>query len=60
MPADSQLAGSLTAEYEYELESASDEKPQSLQELENAGVWTVKDIPGSDDVEITRKFGDET
>ncbi|KAL1407016.1 Mitochondrial acidic protein mam33 [Vanrija albida] len=56
---DGELAAALAAEHAYETESASDEKPEFFKNLEQDGVWAVKDIPGSDDVIISRKFGDE-
>lgn len=60
---DSQLASVLTAEQKYEAESAelsSSETPAWLEEFRAEGVWEIIEQPGSDDVSITRKFGNET
>lgn len=58
-PADGELAAALAAEHAYETESATDEKPEFFKNLEQDGVWAVKDVAGSDDVILSRKFGDE-
>ncbi|GMK59441.1 hypothetical protein CspeluHIS016_0800470 [Cutaneotrichosporon spelunceum] len=56
---DAELAAALAAEYAYETEGASSSKPGFLQELQDEGVWSLADTANSDDVVISRKFGDE-
>ncbi|BEJ14838.1 hypothetical protein CspHIS471_0406050 [Cutaneotrichosporon sp. HIS471] len=57
---DGELTAALAAEHAYETEGASSSKPGFLQELEAEGVWSVSDTVNSDDVVISRKFGDES
>ncbi|CAK9786116.1 aerobic respiration-related protein [Cutaneotrichosporon oleaginosum] len=57
---DSELAAAIAAEIAYESEGASSSKPGFLQELEDEGVWSLSDTANSDDVVVSRKFGDET
>ncbi|WVQ80767.1 hypothetical protein IAT38_002872 [Cryptococcus sp. DSM 104549] len=59
---DSTLASALAAEHKYELESASQlpDPPAFIEEFKTKGIWEIEDVPGSDDVVLTRKFGNET
>ncbi|KAJ7104393.1 regulatory protein suaprga1 [Mycena belliarum] len=57
------LATTLREELKYEVEQteeANQEIPPFLAEFEEAGVWTIADTPGNDEVFVTRTFGDET
>lgn len=59
--ADVSLAQKLQQELEYEnTENASNAVPEFVQELTSQGVWTLEDMPGQDEVAVTRKFGHET
>lgn len=58
---DVSLAQKLQQELEYEnTENASNAVPEFVQELTSQGVWTLEDMPGQDEVAVTRKFGHET
>ncbi|WWD17272.1 hypothetical protein CI109_101712 [Kwoniella shandongensis] len=59
---DSNLASALAAEHKFELENAAQipETPAFIEQFKTQGIWEIEDIPGSDDVTITRKFGNET
>lgn len=37
-----------------------DEIPQSVKEFLSNGPFEIKDVPGKEEVTLTRKFGDET
>ena len=60
--ADGTLSSALTAEHTYELEAAKEgpEVPEFLDRFTNEKVWEVQDLPGVDDVALTRSFGNET
>ncbi|WVR07054.1 hypothetical protein IAU60_004093 [Kwoniella sp. DSM 27419] len=59
---DSNLASALAAEHKFELENAAavPEVPAFVESFKTQGVWDITDIPGEDDVILTRKFGNET
>ncbi|KAJ7485775.1 regulatory protein suaprga1 [Mycena latifolia] len=61
--ATAQLAAKLREELEYEVtaaeEAGSEEVPAFLAEFMQSGIWTIEDTPGSDEVFLTRTFGDE-
>ncbi|WWC94195.1 hypothetical protein V866_001035 [Kwoniella sp. B9012] len=59
---DSTLASALAAEHKFELENAAQlpEVPAFIETFKTQGVWEIQDIPGEDDVTLTRKFGNET
>lgn len=60
--ADGTLVSALAAEHKYELESAAaqPEVPAFIESFKAQGVWNIEDAAGSDDVVLTRKFGNET
>ncbi|WWC89305.1 uncharacterized protein L201_004226 [Kwoniella dendrophila CBS 6074] len=59
---DSTLAAALSAEHKFEIENASQlpEVPAFVESFKTQGIWEIQDIPGEDDVTLTRKFGNET
>ncbi|KAF6764386.1 regulatory protein suaprga1 [Ephemerocybe angulata] len=58
---DVSLAQKLQQELEYETtENAASSTPEFVKELTSQGVWSVEDVPGQDEVALTRKFGQET
>ncbi|WWC70183.1 uncharacterized protein I206_104132 [Kwoniella pini CBS 10737] len=59
---DSTLASALAAEHKFEIENAGQlpEVPAFVENLKTQGIWDIQDIPGEDDVTLTRKFGNET
>ncbi|WRT66388.1 uncharacterized protein IL334_003343 [Kwoniella shivajii] len=59
---DSTLASALAAEHRFEVENAAQlpEVPAFVEQFKTQGVWEIQDIPGEDDVTLTRKFGNET
>ncbi|KAG8869057.1 Mitochondrial acidic protein mam33 [Serendipita sp. 405] len=59
---DKQLLDTLEKEIKHETESTDEapEQPEFLQEFKKAGIWTIEDTPGQDEVFITRKHGGET
>ncbi|KAK4687374.1 hypothetical protein P7C73_g2733, partial [Tremellales sp. Uapishka_1] len=60
---DSSLAAALASEHAYELESASETAntvPEFLEAFQAQGIWEIVDTPGSDDVSVVRRFGNET
>ncbi|KIR67283.1 hypothetical protein I312_102628 [Cryptococcus bacillisporus CA1280] len=59
---DGTLISALAAEHKYELESAAaqPEVPAFIESFKAQGVWNIEDTAGSDDVVLTRKFGNET
>lgn len=56
------MSQSLAAEIDYEKEAAqaAPEQPEFIQSFKEHGVWTIEDIPGTDNYSLTRKFGNET
>ncbi|WAR56541.1 hypothetical protein PtB15_7B390 [Puccinia triticina] len=56
---DSQLVDKLEAEISYEKDAESTEDPQWLKEFKADGTFQITDKPGSDEVTLTRKFGNE-
>ncbi|WVF71397.1 hypothetical protein IAT40_006201 [Kwoniella sp. CBS 6097] len=59
---DSNLASALAAEHKFEQENAATlpEVPAFVENFKTQGIWEISDIPGEDDVVLTRKFGNET
>ncbi|EIW70597.1 hypothetical protein TREMEDRAFT_73516 [Tremella mesenterica DSM 1558] len=58
---DTQLSSALASEHTYELESASpSEIPEFLETFQEMKIWDIQDVSGSEDVVLTRKFGNET
>ncbi|OCF40315.1 complement component 1 Q subcomponent-binding protein, mitochondrial [Kwoniella heveanensis CBS 569] len=59
---DGNLASALAAEHKFELENAATlpEVPAFVENFKTQGIWEINDIPGEDDVVLTRKFGNET
>ncbi|KAF8652341.1 hypothetical protein AX16_004446 [Volvariella volvacea WC 439] len=58
---DVSLAQRLQAEIQYEKEAAAelDAVPEFLQAFKDQGHWQVEDVPGNDEITLTRKFGNE-
>ena len=59
---DAELASSLQQEIEYEREAAAESggaEPDWLTQFKDEGVWQIEDRPGSDEVALTRQFGNE-
>ena len=62
---DADLVASLQQEITYEMESAEsaggmDVEPEWLAQFRSEGVWHVEDKVGSDEIALTRSFGNET
>ncbi|KAH7099696.1 mitochondrial glycoprotein [Auriculariales sp. MPI-PUGE-AT-0066] len=58
---DATLAAKLEEELKYEKEeNRANETPEFLKAFKEQGVWTITDAPSSDEVTLTRKFGNET
>ncbi|GAA5849966.1 hypothetical protein JCM5353_001674 [Sporobolomyces roseus] len=57
----SSLSLKLAEEIKYETEnsSSSSELPEFLNEFKQEGVWSIKDEAGSDEIVLTRTFGNE-
>lgn len=54
------LSQKLQEELQYEKEArANESSPEFLRNFLEQGVWSIEDIPGHDEVALTRKFGDE-
>ncbi|KAJ7064670.1 mitochondrial glycoprotein [Mycena amicta] len=62
-PASKRLLQKLNDELNYEINNAQETgasgKPDFLAAFEQQGIWEIKDVPGNDEVFLTRKFGDE-
>lgn len=60
--ADGALAAAIQAEQQFEAEEATSlpEVPEFIEHFNQQGVWDLKDVPGAEDVVLTRKFGNET
>ena len=60
--ADGALSAAIQAEQNFEAEEASGlpDVPEFIEHFNQQGVWDLKDIPGAEDVVLTRKFGNET
>jgi len=56
---DSQLVNKLEAEITYEKDAGSTDEPQWLKEFKADGTFKITDKPGSDEVILTRTFGNE-
>jgi len=56
---DGSVSAKIAEELTYEKEAAIEEEPNSLKEFKNAGIWTIEDVPGNDEVTFQRKFGNE-
>lgn len=58
---DGELIAKLQSEIEIENElKEGDEVPISVKDFLENGPFEIEDIPGQEDVVLTRKFGDET
>ncbi|ORY33991.1 mitochondrial glyco protein [Naematelia encephala] len=59
---DSTLVAALASEQKFEKDAAqaAPQQPEFLSDFIGEGIWSVQDTSGSDDVAITRKFGNET
>jgi len=53
------LINDLVACVEAEKEAALESEPEFLKEFKSAGIWTIEDTPGSDEITLRRKFGNE-
>jgi len=53
------VSSKIAEELEYEKEAAVEGEPESVKELKNAGIWTIEDVPGNDEITLQRKFGNE-
>ena len=61
---DSDLCASLQQEITYEREASeaaggADVDPEWLSQFRSEGVWNIEDKPGSDEIALTRSFGNE-
>ncbi|WFD42757.1 Mitochondrial acidic protein mam33 [Malassezia psittaci] len=61
---DSELAASLQQEINYEKEAAEtagghESEPDWLRQFKSEGIWHVEDKSGSDEIALTREFGNE-
>lgn len=61
---DDDLCASLQQEISYEREAAESQggaevEPDWLQQFRSEGVWNIEDKPGSDEIALTRSFGNE-
>jgi len=55
------LSQKLTEELQYEKDSTPSELvPAFLEAFKNAGIWTIEDKEGHDEVVLTRQFGNES
>ncbi|KAK2461143.1 hypothetical protein APHAL10511_006670 [Amanita phalloides] len=59
---DVELSQKLQAELQYENESGADlpKAPDFLRAFQEQDVWTIEDVPGQDEITLSRKFGNET
>ncbi|KAK7053813.1 F-box domain-containing protein [Favolaschia claudopus] len=53
------LAQKLEEELNYENEEAAPEEPEFLTTFKSHGIWKIQDTLGSNDVVLTRQFGNE-
>ncbi|PWN46084.1 mitochondrial glyco protein [Ceraceosorus guamensis] len=67
---DSELSSRLAQEITYERESAAagsegegsesaSEEPEFVKDFKAAGVWRIQDVAGSDEIALTREYGNE-
>ncbi|KAI0320592.1 mitochondrial glycoprotein [Amylostereum chailletii] len=49
----------LAEELQYEKDAVAEPEPEFLKTFKEAGIWTIEDTPGSDEVTLHRKFGNE-
>ncbi|KAH9962824.1 mitochondrial glycoprotein [Russula dissimulans] len=56
---DGSVSAKIAEELSYEKEAIIEEEPESVKEFKNAGIWTIEDLPGNDEVTLQRKFGNE-
>ncbi|TFK38196.1 mitochondrial glyco protein [Crucibulum laeve] len=56
------LSQKLAEELQYEKEALADADvvPDFLKTFQSQGVWSIEDVPGNDEVTLSRKFGNET
>jgi complement component 1 Q subcomponent-binding protein len=58
---DEELVAKLESELEIEQDmKEADDTPVSVTDFLENGPWEISDIPGKEEVTLTRKFGDET
>lgn len=62
---DDSLVASLQQEIQYEREASeaaggADAVPEWLSQFRSEGVWQIEDQPGSDEIALTREFGNES
>lgn len=59
---DSSLSAAISAEHQFEIETAASqpEIPEFLDTFKSQRTWEIQDNAGADDVILTRKFGNET
>jgi len=50
----------LQEELQYEKEASAEETPEFVKTFQSQGVWAIQDVPGSDEVTLTRTFGNES
>jgi len=54
------LSQKLAEELKYETEAVTESgEPEFLTAFKKEGIWQIKDVPGSDEVTLSRKFGNE-
>lgn len=57
---DSDLSKKLEAEIRFETEMRDNETaPVSIEDFQNNGPWELHDIPGDEEVKLTRTYGEE-
>jgi len=56
---DGVVSAKIAEELAYEKEATVEGEPGSVKELKKAGIWTIEDVPGGDEVTLRRKFGNE-
>jgi len=59
---DAALAKKLESEVQYEKQAAAEvsAEPEFVKGFLQQGVWKIQDVPGQDEISITRQFGNET
>ncbi|KAJ7190217.1 mitochondrial glycoprotein [Mycena pura] len=56
---DVSLSQKLAEELKYENEAKEDAEPEFLRMFNAQGIWEMRDVPGDNEVVLTRQFGDE-
>jgi len=56
------LSQKLQSEVQYEKQSVADlpATPDFLKAFEEQGIWTIENVPGQDEITLSRKFGNES